>query len=181
MLVATILRPITRVDGEWEDNGMRHDSAWLWPSYVTRSTRIGARAWVVCAGLAVFGCSYSPPPAMPGGQIAPPPGMEPMSLPGPQNVSRNGTYAGTAEPLDTGGGLCISTQSVGGFIVRGSSARYGQFRGTIAPDGGLQMVAGQNWIVGHFEGGTFLGQLNLVGRFGAPGCTYMLNLERTGP
>jgi hypothetical protein len=160
---------------------MTQHSGSLWTNDVTRLTRIGTRAWVVCTGLAVLGCSYLPPPAMPGGQIAPPPGMEPMSPPDSQNVSRNGTYAGTAEPLDTGGGLCINTQSAGGFIVRGSSAEYGQFRGSIAPDGGLQMVAGQNWIVGHFVGGTFLGQLNLVGRFGAPGCTYMLNLERTAP
>jgi hypothetical protein len=160
---------------------MKQDSGSLRTDYVTRSTRIGARVWAVCAGLAVFGCPYSPPLAMPGGQIAPPPGMEPTSPPGPQNVSRNGTYAGTAEPLDTGGGLCTSTQTVGGFVVHGSSlARYGQFRGSIAPDGGLLMVAGQNWIVGHFEGAAFIGQLDLLGRFGA-GCTYMLNLDRTGP
>src|SRR5262245_15170865 len=87
---------------------------------------------------------YTPSPAMPGGLAAPPPGMA-NSLPPPtQSVNRNGTYAGTAVPLDTGGGICLSNQQVGNFRVRGTAVRYGGFRGRIQPDGGLQMVYGQD-------------------------------------
>ena len=123
---------------------------------------------------------YTPSPAMPSGLVAPPPGLA-NSLPPPtQSANRNGTYAGTAVPLDTGGGICLSNRQVGNFRVRGSTVRYGGFRGNIQPDGGLQMVYGQDWIIGQFEGATFHGQLDLNGRFDEPGCTYMLSLQRIG-
>src|SRR5689334_24143913 len=123
---------------------------------------------------------YTPSPDMPGGLVAPPPGLA-NSLPPPaQSANRNGTYSGTAVPLDTGGGICVSNQQVGNFRVRGNSVRYGGFRGRIQPDGGLQMVYGQNWIIGQFEGATFHGQLDLNARFNEQGCTYMLSLQRTG-
>jgi hypothetical protein len=172
----------------------------LQPVNGARPMRAGPRACLVAACLVVFGCSgapnvvldtptgpvalYSPAPAVPGGQVGPPPGMDVMPPSGPaapSNAGRNGSYTGTAEPLDTGGGLCISTQAIDGFIVRGTSVRYGGFRGRIAADSGLQMVYGQDWIIGQFEGPTFHGQLDIQGRFGSFGCTYMLSLRRTGP
>jgi hypothetical protein len=167
------------------------------PTGFARCMHTGLIAGLIPVCLAVFGCAGGPPtvlldtptgvvplnspsPSMPGGLVAPPPGMETVPPGVPQSVSRDGSYTGTAEPLVTGGGLCLNVQPVGGFIVRGNSARYGGFRGRIAADGGLQMVYGQDWIVGQFEGATFHGQLDLRGRFGAPGCTYMLSLERSG-
>ncbi|HTI81102.1 MAG TPA: hypothetical protein VL614_11700 [Acetobacteraceae bacterium] len=122
---------------------------------------------------------YTPTPqaAMPGGAIAPPPGM--MPPPPVLTGSRNGSYTGTAFPLETGGGLCISTLTVSGFHVNGNAVRFGGFRGRIDPNNGLQMIYGNRWIVGQFEGPTFHGQLDVTGSFGAPGCTYMLNLQRT--
>jgi hypothetical protein len=122
----------------------------------------------------------APTPAMPGGLAAPPPGLEPTSPP-MQAVSRDGSYTGTATVLVTGGGLCTEALKVSGFEVRGQRASFGGFRGTIAGDGGLQMAYGQDWIIGQFEGATFRGQLNTLGRFDAPGCNYLLNLQRTGP
>lgn len=123
---------------------------------------------------------YTPSPDMPGGLVAPPPGLA-NSLPPPARpINRNGTYAGTAVPLDAGGGICMSNQQVGNFHVRGNAVRYGGFRGHIQPDGGLQMVYGQNWIIGQFEGAAFHGQLDLNGRFNEEGCTYMLSLQRVG-
>jgi hypothetical protein len=117
---------------------------------------------------------YTPPgsPA-PSGQMAAPP------APG----DRSGTYAGTAVPLDTGGGMCITNQKVSGFIVRGRSVRYQSYRGTLDANGGVQMVAGQNWIVGQFEGPVFSGQLDTTerGRSMGRGCSYLLTLQRTGP
>ena len=124
---------------------------------------------------------YQPPPSMPGGLVGPPPGLNNQSLPPVRPGNLSGTYAGTAVPLDTGGGLCIQNQRVGGFRVRDNSVRYGGFRGTIAPSGSVQMVYGQDRIFGQFEGATFRGQLDLRGRFGAPGCTYQFSLERVGP
>jgi hypothetical protein len=124
---------------------------------------------------------YAPAPAMPGGAIGPPPGMQ-ASLPtSGQVVDRSGNYAGTAVPLDTGGGICIQTRKVGDFFVRGNSVRYGRFHGTIDADSGLQMVYGRQWIIGQFDGATFHGQLDLPGGFNSAGCTYMLSLERIGP
>ena len=118
---------------------------------------------------------------MPGGSIGPPPNMANALPPPAAPVNRDGNYMGTAAPLDTGGGLCRQTRQVGNFFVRGNRVRYGGFRGTIDSDNGLQMISGSNWIVGQFEGATFIGQLDLPGRFGALGCTYLLNLQRAGP
>jgi hypothetical protein len=131
----------------------------------------------------------SPAPVAPGGdQVPPPPGLmatPPGSAPGvpvpAPGVGRDGTYSGNAELLSTAGGMCTSGMRVDNFKVRGNSVRFGQFHGTIAPDGGLQMVSDQTWIFGQFEGATFRGQVNGAGNWGAPGCTFMLTLERTGP
>jgi hypothetical protein len=125
---------------------------------------------------------YSPGPVMPNGLPPPPPGLD-AALPTPgQIVDRSGSYAGTAVPLSTAGGSCISTVNVKGFHVHGNSVRFGGFRGRIDANNGLQMAYGQNWIVGQFEGPVFYGQIDFNGRgaFG-PGCTYALTLQRIGP
>src|SRR5579863_1071192 len=118
---------------------------------------------------------YTPAARQPSGPLSTPPASSP--------TDRSGTYAGNAVPLDTGGGLCITTQKVSGFTVRGKSVRYGSYRGTIDANDGVQMVAGQNWIVGQFEGPVFSGQLDTTerGRGMARGCSYVLNLQRVGP
>jgi hypothetical protein len=173
----------------------------LWTSRIrpikpAKSMRDDLKACLVPACLLLFGCSTpptvlldtptgvvplnAPAPVMPSGLAAPPPGLEPSAPIPPQGVSRDGVYTGTAAVLDTAGGLCTNTLNVSDFAVRGTSARFGGFRGTIAADGGLQMVYGQDWIVGQFQGATFHGQLSTMGRFDSPGCTYMLNLQRAG-
>ena len=81
----------------------------------------------------------------------------------------------------TAGGSCDNGMNVTNFRVDGNSVRFGQFRGTITPDGGLQMVFGGTWIIGQFEGATFRGQADFRGRWGAPGCVFILTLDRTGP
>lgn len=124
---------------------------------------------------------YTPSAAMPGGQVSAPPGLQPGVPAQTSNVERSGSYTGTAEPLVTGGGICIETRKVAGFHVSGRSVRFGGYRGTIDAENSVQMVYGQSWVIGHFEGGTFHGQFDLPGRFGSPGCTYLLSLERTGP
>ncbi|MDR3533847.1 MAG: hypothetical protein P4L90_25200 [Rhodopila sp.] len=120
--------------------------------------------------------------AVPGGNLAMPPAGPDGTLPPPARaVSRNGTYAGTANVLSTGGGMCLDNKPVSNFRVHGDAVRFGEFHGTIAPDGGLQMVFGAVWITGHFEGSNFRGQLSESGRFGSPGCTFLLVLDRVGP
>src|SRR5262245_55554933 len=71
---------------------------------------------------------YTPPG--PDGLAAPPPGLQNLPPQAPFAVGdRSGTYAGTAVPLVTGGGICIDNRPVSDFRVRGNSVRYGGYRG----------------------------------------------------
>ena len=128
---------------------------------------------------------YTPTAGRPGSLAAPPQSMQPASPVASGSADRNGTYAGTAVPLDTGGGLCITNRKVSGFTVRGKSVRFGAFHGTIDANNGVQMFAGQQWIVGQFEGPNFYGQLDMTShgnlRTAARGCSYVLNLQRVAP
>ena len=107
----------------------------------------------------------------------PPPVQTPPVTP----AERSGTYSGTAVPLDTAGGRCISNKAVRGFRVRGNKVRWGGFRGTIAPDNGLQMIYGRTWVIGQFVGQTFQGQISTDTGIRGPGCSFVMTLERTGP
>jgi hypothetical protein len=159
-------------------------------------------SWAMMGCLVLAGCSgggpsvtlntaagqtplYTPSPGRPDGLAAPPQTARPTPSPASAPADRSGTYAGTAEPLDTGGGLCTTTRKVSGFTVRGKSVRFGAFRGTVDANNGVQMFAGQQWIVGQFEGAIFYGQLDMTGqgnlRTAARGCSYVLNFQRIGP
>ena len=140
------------------------------PPTVMLDTPLGPPEVIAGGGLSV-------PPG--GGLAAPPTGLDtvpPTSAP----RSRNGVYAGTAVPLDTGGGACIQNKEVSGFRVRGTTVRWGGFRGTIAPDNGVQMAYGTTWVTGQFIGEEFQGQITMPGRLGAGGCTYMMSLQKVG-
>jgi hypothetical protein len=108
-----------------------------------------------------------------------PPSRQPPTQPIP-----SGTYAGVVEPLSTAGGdiNCMSTVQIAGWYVYGNRVWFGQFRGTIDSDDGLQMVYGRDWITGQFHGATFHGWLiddgtpNFV-----PGCSFMIRMQRVGP
>lgn len=167
----------------------------------TASSGLGLlQAVIGCLGLA--GCSegppsvtlntaagqtpiYNPSGARASGLTTPPQSGQPTAS---RPTDRSGTYAGTAVPLDTGGGLCTATRKVSGFTVREKSVRFGTFRGTIDANDGVQIFAGQQWIVGQFEGAAFYGQLDMTargtsrrGQSASRGCSYVLNLERIGP
>lgn len=116
----------------------------------------------------------------PGGNLAmPPANMEPVQPAAVPAGSRSGVYSGVATVLDTGGGVCLQNQTVRGFRVSGNKVRWGGFRGTIAPDNGVQMVFGTTWIYGQFVGDAFQGELTQWGNFNNPGCTYMMELRKT--
>ena len=121
------------------------------------------------------------PAVPPGGNLAtPPPDFDPAASATARTGNRSGIYSGTAVPLDTAGGRCIRNQTVKGFRVHGDAVRWGRFRGTIAPDNGLQMVDGPTWVIGQFVGDTFRGQISTSGRAG-PGCSYLMTLQKAEP
>jgi hypothetical protein len=160
-------------------------------------------SWAAAACLALAGCSggvpsitvntahsqtpiYTPPAPPSSGGLAAPPQNGQAAVPDAYTpTDRSGTYEGVAMPLDTGGGICIKNRKVTGFKVNGRSVRFGSFRGSIDGNGGVQMFAGQHWIVGQFEGAYFAGQLDMTARGmsggGARGCSYTMNLARVGP
>lgn len=159
--------------------------------------RAGIGVCLVSAALALSGCTMQSGLPGPSVILDTPAGPIPLNPPavvmaggavagGPgtlanEAVSLDGSYAGSAVVLDTNGGACTQPLAISGFVVQGSSARFGQFRGTINAYGGLQMAYGQNWIVGQFEGAVFRGQLSVAGPRLDFGCTYLVNLARTGP
>jgi hypothetical protein len=153
-------------------------------------------SWVLAVGCVfLVGCSGSPSVASNTPAAAPPPSAPSATIPpGPvpaQTADRSGTYAGMAQPMNTAGGTCTRPLQVNGFRVSGNSVRFGAFRGTIDSAGGLQMANGGQWIVGQFEGATFNGQFTFPpqnqrrgrtsGPSSGPGCSFALNLDRTGP
>jgi hypothetical protein len=95
-----------------------------------------------------------------------------------QLAGRDGDYVGTADPYVTDGGLCIRTQPVGDFHVRGDEVRFGRFDGRIERGDNLQMVYDGGWLVGQFQGGTFHGQLMTYTKPGTPACSFMVSLRR---
>ncbi len=114
------------------------------------------------------------------GSLAAPPANLSSEPPRPTETAiRDGSYSGTAEPLSTGGGVCVQNRLVQDFNVHGNAVRWGGFRGTIAPDHRLRMVFGQAWVFGQFVGSTFHGQLTMPGGRGWSQCTYSLTLKRT--
>jgi hypothetical protein len=130
-----------------------------------------------------FGSSVVSQGGQLGGSLAAPPSNLDPDLPGTlpaMTGPRDGIYSGVAVPLNTGGGVCITNQPIDGFRVTGDQVRWGQFRGRIRGDA-LQMVQGNTWVFGQFEGNRFNGQITMSGRFQSPGCTFMLTLAKTGP
>jgi hypothetical protein len=118
-----------------------------------------------------------------GGGLAAPPGNLDPAFPGQMpsmGGPRDGVYSGVAVPLDTGGGVCITTQPIDGFRVTGDQVRWGLFRGRINGNN-LQMVQGSTWVMGQFDGNRFGGQITTYGRRGSMGCTFQVSLTKTGP
>lgn len=112
---------------------------------------------------------------LPGQPVAPAPPFTPGSL--------DGVYSGIASPLGTAGGRCLADQNVNNFRVSGSSVRWGNFRGTIDRNRGVQITHGRDWLYGEFIGTQFSGVLERTGIGGIgsrqnPGCSYRLLLQR---
>ena len=102
-------------------------------------------------------------------------------VPSTQAARRDGSYRGTSTVLSSGGGRCLGTQKIVGFEVRGNLAQWAGFRGTIDPNGGVQMHHGFDWLVGQFEESQFVGHLELGKWSSQSRCIYMFVLDRVGP
>lgn len=104
-------------------------------------------------------------------------GTQPLPRPAPSTAyGHDGVYAGVAQALNSAGAQCAEFHRPANFRVEGRAVRFGPFRGTIGPEGGLQMIYGQSTVVGHFEGDAFRGVIT----FHVPPCRYAMLLRRTG-
>lgn len=147
-----------------------------------------ARVAQVAAALVCMvgaGCTYetqplSPQPgtltvALPGRfpTVVSGPGSESAAPSGNGGLPASGQYRGVARVTNNPGGRCRATVPVTNWIVTGNRVRYGKFRGTIGPDGSLQMQAGPEYIRGQFEGGRFTGTVWQPG----PRCGYSITVD----
>lgn len=90
----------------------------------------------------------------------------------------SGSYAGWASMINAQPGRCAADMRITNFRVTGDQVRFGRFRGRVAPDGRLQLVEGQNTIVGGFRDGHFEGQMSFAASDQAVGCVYLMTLDR---
>lgn len=129
------------------------------------------------------GCTqvYTTPPG--GGPLAltatyttlPYQGTVPWPRPEPSGAwGHDGKYNGSAQALYSNGAECSAYASARNLLVSGRDVTYGPFRGTISDGGGVEMIYGQNTIVGHFEGDEFRGVIT----FQVPPCAYAMRLVR---
>jgi len=133
--------------------------------------------------LAAAGCQQVPVSPRPAADAVPPPGsLEPpvLNAPRPQTPTQvpgwDGSYAGEGLlTSDPGGQIdCPNRMPVYGMNVADGRVHFGDFRGTIRPDGTVRMPFGQSSVSGRFADGRFMG--NLYQPF--PGCRYELRLSR---
>lgn len=94
--------------------------------------------------------------------------------------AQDGTYAGQAVPLSTGGGFCWQSHDVDNFQLHGGSVRYEGFNGKIDANNSVQMVYGTRRLIGQFTGDVFQGQLITTGAQQDNGCVFALTLRRVG-
>lgn len=90
----------------------------------------------------------------------------------PQSGSLNGAYRGQGRIVRNPGGTCQLGMPVYGMQVTGDRVHFGSFNGTIQPNGVVEMVFRENWVIGRFDGPHF------TGRWISPACSYELVLNR---
>lgn len=142
-----------------------------------------ALVFLALAGATLAGCTqvYTTPPGGGPLQLAavyttlPVQGTLPLPRPPPSGAyGHDGVYAGPAQVLNSAGAQCPEYRHAVGFSVSGRAVTFGAFQGMIGEQGGLQMIYGQDTIVGHFEGNFFRG----VVTYQVPPCSYAMRLLR---
>jgi hypothetical protein len=112
----------------------------------------------------------------PGTLPAPAQTPPPPAAPSPPAPPPSGTFAGVGRLNNTPSSGCRREVAINGFVVTGSRVRFQGFRGTVQPDGSLEMQAARSFISGNFDGGRFVGSYWQP----HPGCTYDLDLNHVG-
>ena len=118
-------------------------------------------AWSAALALLLAGCNTVPP-------------ATPEQVAGLQ-----GTYSGDAVIDDPAlpGPACQSSIHMIDFQVVGNQVHFGGFNGPIRDDGSVELVAGQSWIYGRFEGNALVGSLIIPP---TSLCRYHFSLTRGG-
>lgn len=149
-------------------------------SHAVFGTMLGCLLLLGCAPQEASKPFYTPSGVIPMTQAQPAPGGTAQIVGGPPLGPRDGNYRGTSSVMFSGG-RCMGTQQISGFRVHGDRVDFHGFRGKIDASGGVQMHYGFDWLVGQFEEGTFVGQLEIGKWSGKPSCVYLLQLQRTMP
>ncbi|HME25134.1 MAG TPA: hypothetical protein VKI44_28045 [Acetobacteraceae bacterium] len=141
---------------------------------------------IVLIGLAGAGCTITTTPTGTGptaitvrqpGTLPAPATVAPSQVaPGPPAPPPNGTFAGVAQLTSSPASGCRREVPIRNFVVSGDRVRFQGFRGTIQPDGSLEMQAGSAFVSGNFDGGRFVGSFWRP----HPACTYDLVLDHVG-
>ena len=138
---------------------------------------------VVLSALLLSGCTYtmdtSGPNAGQGVLVVDAPGVIPLSEPdalaaAAGAIPASGTFAGIGSSLNNPENRCGSQIRLSRFVVDGDRVRFGGFRGTITPQGRVDMQMGSTFIIGRFVNDTFQGHTWAP----PPGCNYELILNR---
>lgn len=135
----------------------------------------------LCTTVTLFGCTQpggSTPFLTSRGQLVQGPSTSPPgSVPGVAGPF-DGIYQGPSTAIFTGGGRCLTNQSVTDFQVRGNVADWSGYTGAIDPDGSVQMHRGFEFLTGRFHGNRFVGRLE-TGAYGrGPSCVFNFDLRR---
>ena len=140
-----------------------------------------SRGAVIALGVVISGCTVTSngmtptsvtvrtPGTLPSIPPAAPLGTTPVPPP-------SGTFSGVAQLSSSPSSGCRSQLAVRNFVVTGNRVRFQAFRGTIQPDGYLEMQASTRFLYGTFNGGRFIGSLWQP----HPNCTYSIVLDHEG-
>jgi hypothetical protein len=104
------------------------------------------------------------------------PGVAQLTPSTPGGPPPSGTFNGTGRLSASAGSGCRPEVRMAGMTVTGSRVRYQGFRGTIQPDGFIQMQAGERFLYGAFDGDRFVGHLWQP----KPACTYDVVMTHAG-
>jgi hypothetical protein len=153
--------------------------------HMARRLQYGVVSWpsrgaVIALGIVVSGCTVTSNGMTPNSVTIRTPGTLPniptASTPGTPVPPPSGTFSGVAQLSSSPSSGCRRELAVRNFVVTGNNVRFQAFRGTIQPDGYLEMQAGNRFLYGTFNGGRFIGSLWQP----HPNCTYSIALNHEG-
>jgi hypothetical protein len=160
------------------ERGDRHMAEQAQYSVRARHSRLA----IVLIGLAGSGCTMTSNGMNPGvtirqpGTLPPAATPPPAAVPSPPAPPLSGNFTGVGRLNRSHGSGCRLEIQIRNFVVTGDQVRFLSFRGTIQPDGSLQMQAGESFMSGTFDGGRFTGSYWRP----HPSCIYDFVLNRAG-